>query len=189
MVFEATRSCPPRTLHTPLSDEALVKSVLIGQSEEAFRVLYHRYTPRLFRLTARMTNSPSDAEDVVQETWLRATTQLKGFGWQSSLGTWLSGIAINVTREQLRRAGHSLDVSIDDLPLATPVATESIDLESAVRALAPGARAVFLLHDVEGLTHQEIGERLGCTAGTSKTQLHRARRALRTRLKIDAEDQ
>jgi RNA polymerase sigma-70 factor (ECF subfamily) len=167
------------------SDEVLVKSVLHARSEAAFRELYRRYTPRLYRLASRMTNTTHDAEDIVQDTWLRATMQLSAFTWRSSLGTWLTSIAINVTREQLRRGGHTLDVSIDEVSLASPEKAETIDLERAVRALPPGSRAVFLLHDVEGLTHDEIGVRLGCTAGTSKTQLHRARRALRARLKLD----
>lgn len=164
------------------TDERLVSAVLTSRSEAAFRQLYHRHTPRLFRVARRMADTPSDAEDAVQETWLRASLQFRDFRWTSALSTWLVGIALNVLREQKARRGRHIDLSLDEIPLAAPGDRDRIDLEAAVRELAPGARIVFLLHDVEGFTHEEIAAQLGVTAGTSKTQLHRARAALRKRL-------
>jgi RNA polymerase sigma-70 factor (ECF subfamily) len=122
------------------------------------------------------------AEDVVQETWVRAASALGRFAWQSSLRTWLLGIAVNCSREVLRAA--SRDAAGNETPAADPESPprqrpEKIDLERAIRELPDGYREVFILHDVEGLTHEEIGGRLGIDAGTSKSQLSRARRALR----------
>ena len=118
----------------------------------------------------------------MQETWIRAVSALAGFSWQSSLRTWLLGIAVNCCRELLRSA--SRDLASAETPAASPLsppsqAPEKIDLERAIRELPDGYREVFILHDVEGLTHQEIGGRLGIDAGTSKSQLSRARHALR----------
>lgn len=166
-----------------LSDRHLVDAVVEHGSQLAFRELYQRHTPRLHRLALRMTATPHEAEDAVQETWLRAAIGLRKFAWRSTLATWLFGVAVNVLREHLAREGHGMDVSADDVMLTAAPVHETIDLERAVHALAPGARAVFLLHDVEGFTHEEIATQLGVTAGTSRTQLHRARRALRERLR------
>ncbi len=122
------------------------------------------------------------AEDVVQETWVRAVSALGGFSWRSSLRTWLLGIAVNCCREVLRSAGR--EAASAETPAVEPAGPpgqgpERIDLERAIRELPDGYREVFILHDLEGLTHEEIGGRLGIDAGTSKSQLSRARRALR----------
>lgn len=175
-------SIPVRMPPDELSDRRLVGAVLEFGSDPAFRELYQRHTPRLHRLALRMAPTRDDADDAVQEAWLRAATGLRTFAWQSTLATWLFGITLNVLREQSARAGRGIDVSADEVILATAPVGDTIDLERAVRMLAPGARAVFLLHDVEGFTHEEIAGQLGVTAGTSKTQLHRARRALRVML-------
>jgi RNA polymerase sigma factor (sigma-70 family) len=171
------------------SDRALVSVVLSDQSEEAYRHLYRRHTDRLYRLAWRMLGSEMDAEDVVQETWLRAVSQLAGFGWRSSLGTWLCGIALNVAREHLTRRGRwTDDESSDELArMDDDRDAQRLDIERAIATLPPACRAVFLLHDVEGFTHEEIAEQLGLSAGTSKTQVFRARRALR-RLLADLPD-
>lgn len=127
------------------------------------------------------------AEDVVQETWVRAASALGSFGWRSSLRTWLLGIAVNCCREVLRSASRdpaSAGHPEAGAPAADPGSPpsqgpERIDLERAIRELPDGYREVFILHDVEGLTHEEIGDRLGIGAGTSKSQLSRARHARR----------
>ncbi len=122
------------------------------------------------------------AEDVVQESWLRAASALGRFSWRSSLRTWLLGIAVNCCREVFRSA--SRDVANAGTPAVDPGSPpsqgpERIDLERAIRELPDGYREVFILHDVEGLTHEEIGGLLGIGVGTSRSQLSRARRALR----------
>jgi RNA polymerase sigma-70 factor, ECF subfamily len=170
---------------TPLEDvpdRPLVERVLRERADDAFRALYRRHTPLLYRVALRSSEQPADAEDLVQECWSRAMSGLAAFRWQSSLRTWLTGILINLVRESYARRGHRLEVTLNEEPMPVYSEDHTIDLERAVALLSPGARAVFLLHDVEGFTHREIAEQLGCTAGTSKTQLHRARHALRRAL-------
>lgn len=125
------------------------------------------------------------ADDVVQETWLRATRSLAGFRWKSALRTWLTGIALNACRERFR-SRRRLVVVPDPVPEATeadsPGAISVTALRNAVEALPEGYREVLLLHDVEGYTHEEIGQLLDISPGTSKSQLHRARGRMRQAL-------
>jgi RNA polymerase sigma-70 factor (ECF subfamily) len=159
--------------------------VLLDGDEVAFRVLYRRHTPALYQLVLRVLggNQP-DAEDVVQEVWVRAVERLGRFRWESTLRTWLTGIALNLCRGLFRKKDRNwLDVNDNlDLTQVAPADDERIDLEAALTALPPGYRAVVVLHDVAGLTHAEIGERLEISANTSKSQLFRGRRMLRTLL-------
>jgi len=150
--------------------------------ENAFRELYRLHAPALYRMSFRMLGRSRDsAQDVVQETWLRAATALPAFRWESSLGTWLMGIAINRCREVLRESHRSdrADGNAEEPPRPASSDGLRLDLEQAVACLAEGYREVLLLHDVEGYTHSEIGVALGISPGTSKSQLSRARRLLR----------
>jgi RNA polymerase sigma-70 factor (ECF subfamily) len=171
-------------------DRALAVAFLRGD-EPAFRELYRRHTPAVHGLARRLLGArpaDADAEDLVQETWLRAARGLGGFRWESSLRTWLLGIVVNLARERSRRGGPPL-APLDGEP-ALPEAGRAlgdVDLERALLALAEGYREVLLLHDVWGLTHDEVGRALGIDAGTSKSQLSRARRALKQRLLAGAE--
>jgi RNA polymerase sigma-70 factor (ECF subfamily) len=166
-------------------DRALTERLLTAGDEAAFRELYRRHTPRLYAFVLRMVaGSDADAEDVVQETWIRAMERIDGFRWEAALGTWLTGIALNVARSLLRRRGR-WEGSGDDVPepwRPAPAEAERIDLERAISMLPAGYRAVLVLHDVEGFTHEEIGEQLGIAPGTSKSQLCHARRAVRRML-------
>jgi RNA polymerase sigma-70 factor (ECF subfamily) len=169
---------------TTRDDRLLVAAFLADRDQAAFRALFQRHTPAMYLFVLRLLGrSGHHAEDVVQETWVRAASALGSFSWRSSLRTWLLGIAVNCCREVLRSA--SRDVASDGTSVAAdPVSPpsqgpERIDLERAIRELPDGYREVFILHDVEGLTHEEIGGQLGIDAGTSKSQLSRARRALR----------
>jgi RNA polymerase sigma-70 factor (ECF subfamily) len=126
-----------------------------------------------------------DAEDVVQETWIRAVAGLKRFRGDSSFGTWLVAIGLNAARDHLRKRGRAgPTVDLDDVDLSVPAVPHGLrlDLEQAIAHLPPGSRAVLVLHDIEGFTHEEIGQRLGIAVGTSKSQLFAARRAMRTLL-------
>ena len=164
-----------------VADEVLVRLVADEGSEAAFRVLHRRYAPRLYRVALRMLATESDAEDALQEMWMRAVPRLAAFSWRSALPTWLTSILINVCRDVLDRRGRWVSVELDDevVPTEPRGVGEPLDLERAVAALPPGCRAVFILHDVEGFTHEEIAEQMGYAVGTSKSQLFRARRALR----------
>lgn len=170
---------------TTTSDRVLAARVAERGDERAFRTLYRRHTPVLYGLVAGMLGDRSgpDVDDIVQDVWVRAVRALPGFRWECALRTWLSGIALNRTREDLRRRSRRRD----DAPLeAAPppsVAPDEpglrLDLEGALRELPDGYRTVLVLHDWEGYTHPEISERLAISVGTSRSQLFHARRALR----------
>ena len=164
-------------------DLALVERFLRGRGEEAFRALYRAHTAALYALALRLTGGDrGEAEDLVQESWVRALTALQTFRAQSALRSWLCGVLINVRRGRMRA-----DWRIVDTPDVEAVADaidgdDAIDLERAIAALPDGARDVYVLHDVHGYTHREIADLLGIVEGTSKSQLNRARYLLRSSL-------
>lgn len=168
-------------------DRTLADQVLAGD-ELAFRELYRRHAPRLFQLVLRFVGGvEDDAEDIVQDTWLKATERLGGFRWEASFGSWLSAIGLNVARESLRKRGRRREVEWpeeNEPPAAVPPLErlEPMDLERAIAILPDGYRTVLVLHDVEGYKHDEIAQHLGVTVGTSKSQLFHARRAIRATL-------
>jgi len=183
-----TRPIPhPGTGGEERSDEAVVRAILDGRSEAAFRDLYARHTPRLYRIARRVAAGDADADDIVQETWLRVVQRLGSFEGRSALGTWVTGIFINVMREQLQRRGRWRMVELPDT-VADGFRMPDGDIEEAIGALPLGARVAFVLHDIEGFTHEEIAAQMGWVAGTSKTQLFRARRALRALLRPEGKD-
>lgn len=172
------------------SDRELARLVTEKGDEAAFRVLYRRHNPRVHRFVLRLVgNDVQEAEDIVQETWLRAARALDGFRWESAFSSWVSGIALNRVREMARKKKRSLaEVEGEwELPVTPSDAGVRIDLERALELLPPGFRTVLVLHDVEGFTHREIGDRLGITDGTSKSQLHGARKAMRRLLNTGLE--
>jgi RNA polymerase sigma-70 factor (ECF subfamily) len=172
------------------SDRELADLVIHQGDENAFRLLYRRHTPAVYQFVLRLVGgNPHEAEDIIQETWMRAARGLDGFRWKSALRSWLTGIALNRVREMARKKKRSL-VEVDgdwDIPSAAFDPGQQIDLERALELLPPGFRTVLVLHDVEGYTHQEIGNRLGITDGTSKSQLHGARKAMRRLLNMNLE--
>ena len=119
----------------------------------------------------------------MQESWIRAVGGVARFAWQSSLRTWLCSIVVNCCREVWREARQKLVVA-DDAHVSVPAddIAGRIDVAAALARLPTGYRAVLVLHDVVGYTHEEIAERLGIEPGTSKSQLSRARRAMRRAL-------
>lgn len=164
------------------SDRELADRIADTGDERAFRTLYRRHTPALYPFVLRILGgSEADADDVVQDTWMRAVRALARFRWDASFRTWLLGIGLNRAREVLRkRARHDGVASMGrDLPAAPVRAEDRMDLERAIAALPDGYRTVLLLHDVEGFTHPEISERLEIAVGTSRSQLFHARRTLR----------
>lgn len=164
------------------TDRELADALCRDGDESAFRELYARHTGRLYQFVLRMLGGAEpEAEDVVQETWLRAVERLHEFRWESRLSTWLTGIGINLCRDRLRKRGREVDGAEGTVTsvVAPAVHEERIDLERAIALLPAGYREVLILHDVEGFTHGEIGERLGIAEGTSKSQLFFARRTMR----------
>lgn len=163
-------------------DRQLVQQFLARRDEASFLQLYRRHTPALYRMAWRMSDLPPAAvDDIIQDTWLRAADRLQTFRFESAVRTWLIGILIRCVREEWRRAARhprpAGDALVDGGAVTTPHLT--VDLERAVAQLPDGMREVFVLHDVEGLTHEEVGTCLGVTAGTSKSQLFAARQRLR----------
>lgn len=166
------------------TDEVLVKRFIRTRDEATFRELYRRHTPALYPLALRLVGGlEGEAQDAVQNTWLRACKTLSGFEWRSSLRTWLTGILINCSREMNRERGQRNEEELLEERLKTIVQTgERIDLEQAIARLPIGYRHVLVLHDVEGYTHEEVSARLEISVGTSKSQLYHARKALRRML-------
>jgi RNA polymerase sigma-70 factor, ECF subfamily len=167
------------------SDRELVEAVVVQGDEIAFRELYRRHTPKLFQLVLRLVGSEQDAEDVVQEAWIRATEAAANFRWESGFGTWLTGIAINRFKELLRKRNRWPAYSLDQVgePEVKPDRVgERVDLERALSLLPLGYRTVLVLHDLEGFRHEEIAVQLGIAPGTSKSQLFHARRCVRALL-------
>ena len=172
----------------PLGDEdrGLVERFLAGRDEAAFRSLYRRHASFLYRFLLQLSGGDAAAaEEGVQETWVRAARGLSDFAWRSSLKTWLAGIAIRWWRESRRAAARDAELPDEaSLPAAPAIRREidRLDLERALAELPAGYRRAILLHDVEGYTHEEVAELTGVDVGTSKSQLSRARNALRARL-------
>jgi RNA polymerase sigma-70 factor, ECF subfamily len=170
-------------------DRALADAVLRSGDEAAFRTLYRRHTPALYRLALRLGGGDGPwAEELVQRAWIRAVEGLSGFAWRSSLSSWVGGIAINCARELWRESRTRGETALDSGSEVAAVSARSagvderLDLERAIERLPHGFREVFVLHDVEGYTHEEIGDLLGIETGTSKSQLSRARQRLREAL-------
>lgn len=156
---------------------------------DAFEALYRRESGRIYALCLRMAGDTSVAEELTQDVFVRVWQKLDQFRFKSAFGTWVHRLAVNVVLQRLRTEKRRAKRfhQTDDLqrfdaggPRATP--GKRIDLERALETLPPGARTVFLLHDVEGYKHEEIAELTGSAVGTSKAQLHRARKLLRKAL-------
>jgi RNA polymerase sigma-70 factor, ECF subfamily len=173
-------------------DRALVERCRQGDLG-AFEELYRVHSGRLFSLMCRMVGNPADAEDLLQDVFLAAHRKLDTFRGDSALGTWLYRLATNLCLDYLRsRAARTSQVtdSLDDEPWIPDAGSRSLaertvnkmDLERALALLPDGCRAAFVLHDVEGLEHGEVAEVLGIAEGTSKSQVHKARRRLRVLL-------
>lgn len=165
------------------SDNDLVGAVLEFGDESAFRELYRRHTPRLYGFVSRLLGGANpEGEDVVQETWIRACEHLNRFQWRSTFSTWLLGIGLNVARDHLRqrRKSGTEMINLSAAPSGQNGDHEArIDLDRAIRLLPDDCRMVLVLHDIEGMKHIEIAEKLEIPVGTTKSQLFRARRMIR----------
>jgi RNA polymerase sigma-70 factor (ECF subfamily) len=157
---------------------------------EALEDVYRAYQGRVYNLGRRICGNEEDAEDVLQDTFLEVCRSIGRFRGDGSLWSWVRQVAVSKALMLLRRERHRVASSLDgDGNLAEmvgrppPEPTVPIDLETALGRLAPVTRAVLWLHDVEGYTHEEIGEAMGRTASFSKSQLSRAHRRLREWLK------
>ena len=154
----------------------------------AFEALYKLHIDRVYGICLRMTGNVSEAEDCAQEAFIQAWNKMDKFRGDSAFSTWLHRIAVNSVLGRIRKAKREQDriTAVSDTAAVTFVTGESgelKDLSEAVDRLPEGARNVFVLHGIYGYSHDETGEMLGIATGTSKAQLHRARRLLAQQLK------
>ena len=166
----------------------LVRRAQAGD-QKAFRDLYHQLAGRVYALCLRLTGDAGAAEERTQDVFVRAWDKLRSFRGESAFSSWLHRLAVNVVMNE-RRTTFRREQRVT--PVAAPEVLErgkgepmvglGIDLERAIAALPEGAREVFVLYDIEGYTHAEIGEMTGIAEGTSKAQLFRARHLLREKL-------
>lgn len=168
-----------------MTDDRLTVQRAIQGDERALRALWTRYSPYVDAVVRRLVNDPDTAADVAQEVWIQIFKALPTWRGESAFSTWAHRIAVNRTLNALRRTKRlaALEAPIEEESAAVEMDAErgmlAATIEDAARQLSPGARTVFLLHDVEGYTHEEIAASLGITAGGSKSQLFKARAKLR----------
>ena len=178
---------PGRAIHPVYDDEQTVIAGCRAGDRTAMRTVYERYRRRIYSLVLRIAGE-QDAEELTQEVFLKAFRSLDKFRGEAQLGTWLYRLAVNAALTQVSRCRDRKKVSdgmLEGMAAPTLPALHDGDpkvrtrLELALAALPAGYRAVLVLHDVEGLQHEEIAEVLGCRVGTSKSQLHKARAKMR----------
>ncbi len=174
------------TTNAPSSDVALAAA----GDRRAFERLYRDHVDRVYSVCTRMVGDRTLAEELTQDVFVRAWEKLSLFRGESAFATWLHRLAVNVVlndrktqkRTHARTEDDGESDGIDALPARYHPPGDMMDLEHAIAKLPPGARRVFVLHDVEGYKHEEIATMLGVTSGGTKAQLHRARLLLREAL-------
>ena len=170
-----------------LTDEAHWVQQARRADVRAFESLYRMHVDRVYGLCLRMTGNVAEAEDCTQDAFIRAWKQLGKFRGDSAFGTWLHRIAVNCVLGGMRKSRRereriALVAERNDAPITAADSGELADLAEAVGRLPEGARHVFVLNAVYGYSHEETGSMLGIAPGTSKAQLHRARRLLAQQL-------
>ena len=171
-----------------MDERSLAARAAAGDAGAA-RALYDAHVDRVYRLAFRLVGEDDAARDITQDTFIRAFERLGEFRGEASLATWLHRIAFSVAANALRksRRRHEREGALEDETTVTPNERRAEPdlkqrLAAAIDGLPEGCRAVFVMHDVEGYTHEEIGAALGIQSGTSKAQLFRARAKLRAEL-------
>ena len=178
--------------HEPL----LIRRAIAGD-EAALRALWTRHAPHIDMVVRRLVGGDEDlAADIAQEVWIQIFRALPSYRGDSQFSTWAHRIAVNRTLNALRKTRRLANIETEVQEDSASVEPDhertfmAQSIEAAAAKLSPGARTVFMLHDVEGYTHEEIAEELGITPGGSKSQLFKARAKLRTLLAhlIDVKD-
>ncbi|HWO22331.1 MAG TPA: sigma-70 family RNA polymerase sigma factor [Kofleriaceae bacterium] len=173
----------PRVAAALADDAQLIAACRRGEAR-AMEMLYHQYKRRVFGMAHRIVGA-SDSEEVAQEVFVRVFRGLAAFRGDSALSTWIYRLTVNAALSHLARRGRRHEVGDDDLTeLPAPPATErdsalASRIEAALGRLPAGYRAILVLHDVEGLSHEECAAILDCRVGTCKSQLHKARARMR----------
>jgi RNA polymerase sigma-70 factor (ECF subfamily) len=192
--METESTLSPERGHLLADQRALIERARRGDAS-AHRELYETHVERIYRLTFRLAGTEHLARELTQDTFVRAFASIDGFRGESAFGTWLHTIAVSVSLNELKRRKResARDAPLDEAltmsrtaPLSDPILRER--LMAAVNELPKGCRTVFMMHDAEGYTHEEIAAALGVTPGTSKAQLSRGRAKLRIALADFAEE-
>lgn len=163
----------------------LTIQLAIEGDERALRSLWSQHAPHIDAVVRRLVGDPDLAEDIAQEVWIQIFRALPSYRGESQFGTWAHRIAVNRTLNALRRTRRltKIETDIEEDTVAVEHGGErsmlAASIEAATAQLSPGARTVFVMHDVEGYTHEEIAKELGITPGGSKSQLFKARAKLR----------
>jgi RNA polymerase sigma-70 factor (ECF subfamily) len=171
------------------SDSAIV-SALAGTKMSGFEELYRKYRQRVYSICLRMTGNVAEAEDLTQEVFIQLHRKIGSFRGEAAFTTWLHRLTVNQVLMHFRKRSVRSELTTDDGDMPESIDPETINpeampiidrigLDNAIAQLPRGYRTVFVLHDVEGYEHEEIAKMLGCSAGTSKSQLHKARLKLR----------
>lgn len=167
------------------TDQLLLRRAMNGD-ERALRQIWVEHAPHIDAVVKRLCDGDPDlAADIAQEVWIQIFRALPGYRGDSQFGTWAHRIAVNRTLNALRRVRRlaKIETEIEEDTASVEMDSDRTflaeSIEQAMGHLSPGARAVFVLHDIEGFTHEEIGAELGITSGGSKSQLFKARAKLR----------
>ena len=184
IILEQHRAPPDRSP----DDRDFVERAQAGDTA-AFEQLYRMQVGRIYALCVRMVPDPVRAETLTQDAFVRAWQQLRSFRGESAFSTWLYRLAVNVVLTDLRsekrrkaRVESTDNLTLYDVATNQPSCDTDIDLNAGIAALPAKARAVLILHDIEGYRHDEIGKMLDIAPGSSKAHLHRARKLLRKML-------
>lgn len=172
-----------------MSDYALAQRSARGDME-AFDILYERHHRRVYSLCLRMTQNVQEAEDLTQDAFIQLYRKIGSFRGDSAFTTWLHRLTVNQVLMHFRKRSVKMEKTSEegDPPVQIVMGTENhrmmpvidrIALDNAIRQLPPGYKSVFVLHDIEGHEHEQVARLLGCSVGTSKSQLHKARMKLR----------
>ena len=180
------RSMVSRTATAMPEQAALIARARSGDTR-AFEALYREHVDRVYGLCLRMTGNVSEAEDCAQEAFIQAWNKLAKFRGDSAFGTWMHRIAVNAVLGRIRKSKREQDriqavAETASSPVSLGDSGELRDLSEAIDRLPEGARHVFVLNAVYGYSHEESSNMLGIAVGTSKAQLHRARRLLAQQL-------
>jgi RNA polymerase sigma-70 factor (ECF subfamily) len=174
--------------------DAGIGAALAGDAMSGFDELYRKHYRRVYSICLRMTGNVAEAEDLTQEVFIQLHRKLGSFRGEAAFTTWLHRLTVNQVLMHFRKRSVKSELTTDDGEVPDSVDPETINpeampivdriaLETAIAKLPPGYRTVFVLHDVEGYEHEEIARLLGCSSGTSKSQLHKARLKLRRLLR------
>jgi RNA polymerase sigma-70 factor, ECF subfamily len=193
LVFPSFVTPIPEETVDGISDVDLTRMVADGNIT-AFEEIYKRHHRRTYNLCLRMTQNPSEAEDLTQEVYIQIYRKSGSFRGDSAFSTWLHRLTVNQVLMHFRRRSFKNERTTEDGEMPEPVIAQSetgrksplldrIDIDNAVEQLPAGYKIIFILHDIEGFDHEEISRKIGVSVGTSKSQLHKARLKMRKLLK------